>query len=199
METAGEENLASGKKTGSVIYAFWHNRIFLMTYALRNKNINAMISRSRDGDLASRTAVKFGGIVIGGSSTRGGAQALVQLIRGIKKGADAAITPDGPRGPVYRAGPGVVYLAAKTGAAVIPSAFGANKKITLKSWDRFIIPLPFSRAVVVYGKPVRVSGEDAIEDKRLIIEDSLKETTDFADSYFINKGKRRKTSGHKIS
>ncbi len=94
------------------------------------------------------------------------------------------ITPDGPQGPLCRVQPGVVHLAAKSSSPVIPAAFSASRKVSLKSWDKFIIPIPFSRALVVYGEPVYVSKKDDIEEKRTEIELALQHTTQFADSYF---------------
>ncbi len=155
-----------------------------MTYVLRNKQISAMISRSRDGEISSRTISRFGGLPVRGSTNKGGAQAFVTIIRRLKKGGDAVITPDGPQGPLCRVQPGVVHLAAKSSAPVIPAAFSASRKISLKSWDRFIIPIPFSRAIVVYGEPVYVSKKDDIEEKRSEIELALHQTTQLADSRF---------------
>ncbi len=155
-----------------------------MAYMLRNKSINIMVSRSSDGEIISRIASRLGAVPVRGSTKKRGGEALVRMIRRVKGGEDAAITPDGPQGPLYRAHPGGVYLAAKTGRPLVPAAFSSSRKIILNSWDRFMIPIPFSRAVMVYDRPVYVSEKDSMDDKKLEFEERLNETTAFADGYF---------------
>ena len=189
IETVGGENLEEAMKSrGNVIYAFWHNRMLPMTYLLRNKGINIMVSRSRDGEIISRIVSRFGAIPVRGSTKKRGGEALVRIIRRLKEGEDAAITPDGPQGPLYRAQPGAAYLAAKTSRPLVPASFSSSRRITLNSWDRFMIPIPFTRAVMVYGEPVYVSDTGKMEDKRLEIEKRLNKTTAFADAYFNRPG-----------
>lgn len=155
-----------------------------MAYLLRNRGINIMVSRSRDGEIISGTVSRLGAVPVRGSTKKRGAEAVVRIIRKVKEGEDAAITPDGPQGPRHRAQPGAAYLAAKTSRPVMPVAFACSRKITLRSWDRFIIPAPFSRAIMVYGNPVYASGADRIDKKTLEIENSLKQTTAEAEARF---------------
>lgn len=196
MEEAGRENLE--KAGGSVIYAFWHCMMLPMACALKNKRINIMVSRSSDGEIISRTITGLGTFPVRGSTSRGGGEALVKLIKKVRNGEDAAITPDGPRGPAFKAQPGAARIAAKTGRPVVPAAFCASRKITLKSWDSFIVPLPFSRSVLAYGEPVFVSPEDSLQMKTLEIEKRLGEASELAE-HSLNKNKTENTDGHTVS
>ncbi len=185
IETIGEQNLSEAREeTGNVIFAFWHNRIMPMVYALRHNKTIVMVSKSTDGELISRTISAFGARTIRGSTGKGGGEALLKAIRSIKKGGNCVITPDGPQGPACRAQDGVVHLAAMTSRPVVPVSFSSSRQISLHSWDRFKIPLPFSRAVLAYGKPVKVSKNDDREQKRKEIEQALQNVTSFVDGYF---------------
>lgn len=188
LQVVGEKNLRALREDGGhVIYAFWHNRLLLATYALRHQGVIALVSSSRDGEYISRTAHKLGILTVRGSTTRGGAQALLRMMKKLKLGADGVVTPDGPQGPKYKVQPGVVYLAKKTGLPIIPLAYGIKRKIALKSWDGFIVPHLFSRAILVYGSALEVprdSSEEVIEVKRQELEESLKGITQQADEYF---------------
>lgn len=192
LETAGREHLEkAAARRGGIIYAFWHNTMLPMAYLLRDKGINIMVSRSKDGEIISRTVSRLGAAPVRGSTKKRGAEAVVKIIRRIKEGHDAAITPDGPQGPRHRAQPGAAYIAAKTSSPVMPVAFACSRKITLKSWDGFIIPAPFTRAVVVYGEPVYAAAKDPIDDKTMEIENSLNKTTAEAEAR-LRKTKNRK-------
>ena len=109
-----------------------------------------------------------------GSSSRRGATALLQLSSALEGGEDVAVTPDGPRGPCYRLGPGVVFLARQTGAAILPIHVEYSRAIRLKSWDRFMIPWPFSTARVVFDQPITISAEGDLEEERARIERLLR-------------------------
>jgi len=109
------------------------------------------------------------GSVRGSSSRRGGA-ALIGLREVLEKGEDPAITPDGPRGPVYKLGQGVVYLAQQTGTGILPIHIEYSRAVRLKSWDRFMIPLPFSKVHVTFDEIIFVAPEADIEEERVRIE-----------------------------
>ncbi|MEW6247812.1 MAG: lysophospholipid acyltransferase family protein [Nitrospirota bacterium] len=111
-----------------VIFAFWHNRQLMMPLAYRGSGVYALVSRHRDGELIARIVERFGARFVRGSSTRGGAAALRELIRVGRSGADLAVTPDGPKGPRYVAKLGVVQLAKATGLPIVPVAFSCSKK-----------------------------------------------------------------------
>lgn len=137
------------------IAAFWHNRMIVMPliYArvYRRKGATVLTSASREGSLVERVVRSFGMDVVRGSSSRRGATALLALSDRMAEGFDVIVTPDGPRGPCYRLGPGVVFLSQLSGQPVMPIRVEYSRFIELKSWDRFRIPLPFSRVDVTLG------------------------------------------------
>jgi lysophospholipid acyltransferase (LPLAT)-like uncharacterized protein len=154
---------------GPALYCVWHNRLVLsmaMYYGyIRRRSqtpgLAVMISASKDGGFLSAILENFKVQPVRGSSSRRGPQALLELTTWAERGYDLAITPDGPRGPCYVVQPGVMSLAQITGLPVIPCSFNLRWKIRLKSWDRFQIPLPFSRCEMVLGKPILVPREAA--------------------------------------
>jgi lysophospholipid acyltransferase (LPLAT)-like uncharacterized protein len=156
-----------GPSTGPAIYCVWHNRLALCLqiyygYA-RKRNptagMAAMVSASKDGAFLSSILECFKVQPVRGSSSRRGPQALLELTTWAERGYDLAITPDGPRGPRYVVQEGVMSLAQITGLPILPASFHLAWKIEVKSWDRFQIPLPFSRCEVNIGKPIRVPTE----------------------------------------
>lgn len=150
------------------IGAIWHNRLLVLPLVLRrffsNRSGAALISASRDGDLLTDAINRFGYDVIRGSSSKLGASALLQLGDLLTSHRDVVITPDGPLGPVYELGPGVIFLAQKTGAAVLPMNLEYSGCWRLKSWDRFIIPHPFSKIRIILGQPHRVPSTATSEE-----------------------------------
>jgi hypothetical protein len=144
------------RQTEAPLWPLWHETILMSVWYHRDQDVRVMISASRDGELISRIAHFFGYVPVRGSSSRGGREALSELISHLKGGHRCAITPDGPRGPRREIKMGVVNLARMTGCPVVPFAFAAEHCWRLKSWDKFIIPKPFSRAVFVYGNPIWV-------------------------------------------
>ena len=169
-----------------VIYTVWHGRILLLPYLYgRRLRIHALTSRSRDGEILSRFVQGFGIRVVRGSSSRGGARALLALARAVHdEGADALIVPDGPRGPRHVAQGGAVILAKVTGVPMVPVAFAAAPCSVLRSWDAFVVPHPFARAAVLFGEPIGVPREadrDVLEAKRRELEGALQEITAAAD------------------
>jgi lysophospholipid acyltransferase (LPLAT)-like uncharacterized protein len=125
----------------------------------------AMVSASKDGGFLSAIMECFGVQTVRGSSSRRGPQALLELTTWAERGFDLAITPDGPRGPCYVVQDGVMSLAQLTGLPIIPFTYNLGWKIRIKSWDRFQIPLPFSRCEMVYDGPIRVP-RDATDAER---------------------------------
>jgi lysophospholipid acyltransferase (LPLAT)-like uncharacterized protein len=158
-----------------VIYTVWHGHILLLPYLYgRRYRIHALTSRSRDGEVLSRFIQGFGIHVVRGSSSRGGARALLALARVIRDAGDnVLIVPDGPRGPRHVAQSGAVVLAKMTGAPIVPLAFGAAPCSVLRSWDAFVVPHPFARAAVVFGPPLTVppaADREVVEAKRRELE-----------------------------
>jgi lysophospholipid acyltransferase (LPLAT)-like uncharacterized protein len=153
----GAERVRGWEATGErFILAFWHRHLLLMPYAYRGRRISVMISQSRDGELIARTVARFGIGAARGSSSRGGLAGMRSLLRQAEEGWDLAFTPDGPRGPAGEVQPGVVLAAAATGLPIQPVAIAASRARRLRSWDRFLVPLPFSAVHFVYGEPLAV-------------------------------------------
>lgn len=170
-----------GKPTDeNYIGALWHNRLLIFPFVLRrffsDRRGAALISASRDGELLSDAIKRFGFDVVRGSSSRLGASAILQLTDVLASGRDVVITPDGPRGPAYELGPGIIFLAQKSGAAVVPINMEYSSCWRLKSWDRFILPRPFAKIRVIIGQPHRVrstSTADDFEAERLRLQDAM--------------------------
>lgn len=171
----------------NVIYAFWHGRQFLMFEACRGSGIMIPASESRDGEIQAGILKRFGFSVVRGSSKRKGDRALLGMVEGLRKGKDVAIAVDGPRGPVYEAKQGVVYLAGKLNKPIVPGITSAKRFWILeKIWDKLMLPVPFTRGVLVYGEPILVNGvsEGELETKRRALQESLNAVMREADDYF---------------
>ena len=138
------------------IVAFWHGRLLMMPFVFPGYSATILISHHRDGEYITRIAEWLGYQVVRGSATRGGVGAFRQLLQCLKEGKHVAITPDGPKGPRLRVKSGVIELSRLSGMPILPVAFGAWPRTILKSWDRFLIPHPFARAVYVWGEPLYV-------------------------------------------
>lgn len=165
--------VASGRQP---ILALWHGRILPATIYFRDRGVVALTSQNFDGEWIARIMRRFGYAQARGSTSRGGARALLQLARDIGVGRPAAFTVDGPRGPAYRAQPGAVWLAKATGNPVLPFHIEADRHWTAPSWDRTQVPKPWSRVAIVVGAPIDVPGdadEALIEEKRSELERRL--------------------------
>jgi lysophospholipid acyltransferase (LPLAT)-like uncharacterized protein len=153
----GHEHLDALDAAGQpYVGAFWHNRVFLSTWFFRRRGIVVMTSESFDGEYIARFIQRFGYGAARGSATRGGRRALVLMRACVRAGLPTAFTIDGPRGPVYEAKGGAVLLARAAGAPVLPMSVSAERFWQAKSWDRFQIPKPFTRALVFLGPPIWV-------------------------------------------
>jgi lysophospholipid acyltransferase (LPLAT)-like uncharacterized protein len=154
-------------KPGPAIYCVWHNRLMLCMIAYwdyvkrRNETpgMAALVSASKDGGFLTGVLDCFRVEPVRGSSSRRGAQAMLEVTTWAERGYDLAITPDGPRGPRYVVQEGIMSLAQVTGLPVIPVSYNLSWKINIKSWDRFQIPLPFCRCEMNFEKPIRVPRE----------------------------------------
>ncbi|MEN2980697.1 lysophospholipid acyltransferase family protein [Tistrella bauzanensis] len=167
------------------ILAFWHGRLLMMPYVWRaGVPMNMLISQHRDGRLIADTIAHFGLGSIAGSSSKGGAAALRQMVKAIRAGQYAGVTPDGPRGPRQRASGGIASIAKLSGVPVIPAAVGVRRRRLLGTWDRFMVPMPFSRGVFIWGEPIHVARDAdaaALDRARQAIEDELNRITAEAD------------------
>ncbi len=171
-----------------LIFTFWHNRILAITtghqriypHHLR-KGVAVLTSPSRDGEILAQLMARFRMGAIRGSSSRRGSRALRECVAWLENGGDLAVTPDGPKGPRYTLGPGLILLAQSTGARLMPLHVKFSRALTIKSWDGFRIPLPFSRLDITIS-PYEVipptPTPEAFEAERTRIETLLKNEAD---------------------
>jgi lysophospholipid acyltransferase (LPLAT)-like uncharacterized protein len=163
---------------GPILFCVWHNRLALSMVAYSrfaktiwpNNGLAAMISASKDGGLLAEVLKKFHVQAVRGSSSRRGRQALLESTTWLEKNYHIAITPDGPRGPMYQVQDGVISLAQVSGAPIVPVSAAIHGKICLRSWDRFQIPLPFAKCELRFGEAVFVPREISDEEKEKLRE-----------------------------
>jgi len=179
FEIDGWENWEAAVSQDRIpIYTFWHDRVFLSTYFWQRRAIVVMTSRSFDGEYIARFIQRFGYGAARGSSSRGATGAIVEMARLMRAGCPAAFTIDGPRGPRYVAKMGAVLLAKKTGNPVLPFTIAARTFWEGKSWDRYQVPKPFTRARVFIAPPIDVAGDiddDGLNRKRDELQRALDE------------------------
>jgi len=168
---------AEGK---SCIYAFFHGDLFALLLSHRDVRFLVPISESRDGEIIARVLSRFGFEVVRGSSKRHGHKALLALVRGMREGKTVAIAVDGPRGPLHEVKTGAVFLAGTSHAPIIPVAAAATHAAVMdRSWDKLMVPAPFTECLVRYGDPIHVNGtsSDAIESGQRRLEAALQRLT----------------------
>ena len=168
----GDARLREWENQGkNFILAFWHRHLLFMPYSYRGRRISVLVSQSKDGELIASTVARLGIDSTRGSSSRGGVSGMKTMLKKAAEGWDIAFTPDGPRGPAREVQPGVILAAAATGLPIQPVAIAASRAKLLRSWDRFLVPLPFSTVHIVYGESLIVerrgdTSEAAMELKR---------------------------------
>ncbi len=170
------------------IYAIWHGNALCIAMAGIDRGIYTLVSRFRDGDIAAYLLEKLGYHVIrgsteGGKVEKGGRSALLKLLKVINQGYSVAITVDGPTGPAFVVKSGIVFLAQKSGKPIVPAYADFDKFIRLKTWDSFMIPLPFSKARLIVGKEIHVREEDSIEEKTKELQEELLEVSSLGISF----------------
>lgn len=176
-----EERLAG---QGNCIYAFWHGRQFYLAWAYRARGFHPLVSSSQDGGYIADALRLLGTRAIRGSSSRGGARALMELESIVEAGGTVGLTPDGPRGPYRTVAPGILYLAQKTGRPILPITVSCKRKIIFRNWDEYWLPLPFNRFIVNFGEPLRVGETDNLDETAKILADRLNRATDEIDTMF---------------
>ncbi len=148
-------SLSDFDKAEKTIFVMWHNRLALAPYAFqKHKNIHALVSPHSDGRIIGNILKYFGYQIIEGSTNRSPVAAMRQIIRHLSNGDNIAITPDGPRGPVYKINSNLVGIAKIAKAKIVPISFNVTSYFRFKSWDRLIMPLPFGRGTVIVGEPI---------------------------------------------
>jgi lysophospholipid acyltransferase (LPLAT)-like uncharacterized protein len=144
------------EKSQPFIICAWHHDIYFSSWLLKDFELTALISSSKDGEYINQILSGFGFRAVRGSSTRGGIGAMKQLVRCLKDGNAVAITPDGPQGPIHKVQEGIVALAKITGVPIIPWRYEASSCWKLNSWDSHKIPKPFTKIRSVVGQPLYV-------------------------------------------
>ena len=173
IRVVDESGFQKDPSTDPVLFCFWHNRILGITYAFKRiypkhrRGVTVLTSASKDGEILARLVAEFQMGSVRGSSSRGGSRALLELIRLVQAGRDIAITPDGPRGPRYDFKAGGLVVARRAGVPILLLGGVFESAWVVPSWDRFILPRPFSR--------VRVSGilvpAEQLADRRAAAEE----------------------------
>lgn len=163
-----------------LLFAVWHGYLLLPLWHRRRENIMLLVSAHEDGKRLGRAARRWGYQVVHGSSTRGGAGGLRRLVRSLRSGTDAAVTPDGPRGPARVAKPGAVAAARHSGASIVPIGVVASSSWRARSWDGFLVPRPFAKVRLVYGRPVGVPRGTRLEEAQRQLEAALQQAEDDA-------------------
>jgi hypothetical protein len=164
FEEVHPERRVSALASGGTVAVFWHEVLLPLVWYHRGKGYAVVISRSRDGRYIAELAASLGFRPIYGSSSRGAAQALLSAVREVRDGTPVAFTPDGPRGPRRRMKPGAIAAAQRAGAPVLAVHVEADRAWRLDSWDRFMLPRPWSRIRVHYAEPFRVPpGPEGLE------------------------------------
>jgi len=166
IEIIGKERaLEEEAKHGANIYTCWHGRLFLSAVTYMHSGVPILVSPSLDGDYAAVFIGQLGFPALRGDDRYGGSQAIRQIVKTLKSNTSIGLMPDGPLGPAYKAKPGAVIAARLSGKKIFPIGNNARWKITLKkSWDQFIIPLPFSKCVYYYSSPITVSSTATKEE-----------------------------------
>uniref|UniRef100_A0A7V5CT21 DUF374 domain-containing protein n=1 Tax=Acidobacterium capsulatum TaxID=33075 RepID=A0A7V5CT21_9BACT len=191
-EVIAEEGATPATPPANGIFCFWHQCTLLCAWYFRKFRCSILISRSFDGELIARTLGHLGYQSVRGSSSRGGAAGLLALGAVLEKGQPVVFTADGPRGPIYQTKSGPVKLAQMTGAPIGSFYLLPEKAWTMRSWDRFFVPRPFSRVVVSWARSIpgvppeadtvaleeyRLQLNDALERARLRAEQHLRATS----------------------
>lgn len=171
------------KRGERCIFTFWHENLLLPAYLYGRPNIHVLISQHADGEMIAEACRHLRMKSVRGSTTRGGTEAVRQLLR-VSRSGHLAVTPDGPRGPRRELQPGLVFLASRTGLPIVPLGVGYDRPWRARSWDRFAIPRPGSRAVCLIGEPIpipaRVKGVE-LEHYNTLVADVMRQVTEEAE------------------
>ena len=182
------EKVRAEVRSRRFILAFWHSRILIISYQFRGWGAAILVSSSDDGEIIAQILQRQGHRTIRGSTSQSSVRALARLIRVVKEeSCPGGVVPDGPRGPRFKVQPGVITLAKKTGYPVVPVTYSAKRLKVFASWDRFLLPFPFTESCVMYGTPVSVPGHTDGEEQevyRVRLEEELNRITRAVDQYY---------------
>ena len=161
LQVEDPHDIVAFVKQQPVIFAIWHNRLLMLPRvfdpSFPTRQSYGLISASRDGDLIAQFIERSGYGTIRGSSSRKGVIALRQLVETLRADGNVLVTPDGPRGPVYQVSQGIIFLAQKSGAPIVPIHMEYSSAWRLKSWDRFMVPRPFAKLRAIFGAPIHIA------------------------------------------
>jgi lysophospholipid acyltransferase (LPLAT)-like uncharacterized protein len=170
------------------ILAFWHSRILAISYLYQGWGAAILVSSSEDGEIMARILQRQGHETIRGSTSRHGVRAMTTLIKALNETIrPGVVVPDGPRGPRFRVQAGVITLAHKTGCPVVPISYSAKRIKIFASWDRFLLPYPFTEVRLIYGSPVSIPSRLGVEGQevyRVRLEEELNRITRKVDRYY---------------
>ena len=172
IEGWGKLEKAIADRKGGLVLS-WHGVTMLPIYYCRHRGFYSIVSVSRDGELQNRLLTSRGFKTIRGSSGRHGIRALLEAVRRLKEGEVLAITPDGPKGPPRKVQAGTVHLAQRSGCPVLPVGVACRPCKKLHSWDSHMVPMPFSRAVIVFGDPVYIADDEDENEAGVRIENAI--------------------------
>jgi lysophospholipid acyltransferase (LPLAT)-like uncharacterized protein len=179
------------KNDKSSIVCFWHGRIFsAMPFAFQKTRFKVLISRHGDGEFIARVVKHFGIGTVRGSYRKASVSSVREIISELKKGVTVGITPDGPKGPLHVFKEGIVEIARITGKPIVLLSYSGNRRMIFSSWDKFLLPYPFSQVFFVWGDPIYISKDasrDQIEQSRQEIEGKLISLTITADDLACGK------------
>lgn len=180
LQVEDPHDLVSFVRNQAVIFAIWHNRLLMLPRvfdpAFPTRQSFGLISASRDGDFIATFIERSGYGTIRGSSSRKGVLALRQLVDTLAAGDNVLLTPDGPRGPVYQVSQGIVFLAQKSGAPIVPIHLEYSSCWRMKSWDRFVVPRPFAKLRAIFGAPLHIApmnDPEQFETERLRLQTAM--------------------------
>lgn len=177
----------------NLLYTSWHRGVLFHAYNFRDRHGAVMVSKSKDGQKIDAILRKLGFYTARGSSSRGGSTALDELIKYVEKGVPAGLTPDGPKGPPYKSKIGIIMLAARAESPLLPYAWDAYPSWEFNSWDRTILPLPFSKVVALYDRePMYIPkglSEERYEELRNELDKRLNILT-YQARYYVRNGLR---------
>ena len=196
LRTVNEPKMAGYRRLGPgpLLFAMWHGDFFPIFRYASHSGTYIVVSRSPDGEILARVSEAAGFRTVRGSPTRGATRAMVDLVRVVRSGADAAIAVDGPKGPALVVKAGIILMARKTGCPIVPLGAALSRYKQFASWDRFRLPLPFARALVIGGTPIRVPGDASdqlLEARRVELQASLLELREKARELVGPAGFRR--------
>lgn len=184
LTVENEAKLAELKDEGkNIIFAVWHEHLWLPIYYLRTRDCVTLASESRDGEYITGVLEKMDWDVVRGSTSRGGTRSLLRLIKKLRQGQEVAITTDGPTGPRREVKAGIYYLAKKTDSIIIPLGVAFKRQKVFNSWDRFKLPAPFTKASLVFGEGITIAQENAedVEYYQELIKDKINQTINRAE------------------